>query len=91
MAAEEPVAENVGTPADAATPAPADDTDLDRAAEPAQPDDATAAERVPTATIDAGSAEEVPGSAADPVVTDQAVNDAGVMDDPRATDGPTER
>jgi len=90
-AADEPVAESADQLDDAATPAPDDDADLDRSAESPQPDDGAAAEAVPTDAVDAESADEVPSSAADPVVTDQAVNDADVMDDPLPTDGPTER
>jgi len=86
-AADEPPADE----AVAVEPAPADEADPDRSEEPAQPDDAAAAEAVPADAVDAEPADEVRSSAADPVVTDQAVNDAGVMDDPRATDGPTER
>ena len=72
-------------------PSPADEADTDQAAEPARPDDVAVAGGVPSGAADATSAEEVSGGAAAPVVTGQAVNDADLMDDPRATDSPTER
>jgi hypothetical protein len=95
--ADEPEPEDDDLSVDAAAPVP-DDEVSDDEAEPERAERADAADDTadigpvaPSVSEAESVGDDLPSSAADPVVTDHAVADADAMDDSGVSDGPAER